>query len=517
MKPIRGEQLTKEHPLTRGLVGCWLFNEGAGNKVFDLSGNGNTGTFGAAYPVWGAGSCGHCLNFNNDKIDIAESNSLDITGQITILTKIKPGTLSDSRCIVTKWDEASYGGQYIFRIKNTGVLNLLCGNGSAWTINKSTTATLTLNKYATVAVTYDGANVGFFIDGKLTDGWMADSSGLTHIAEKITIGYGQPDVGAQFFDGNIDFVMIYNRALSASEIALLYREPFCMFARAWSPELIGGQIVNLAGTSTALSSLGATAKALRKNAGTAAGASNATAALSSIRGLLPEIKMSWLKEALFNGMTANAFKLGTILSMGWFWIRVAGCSVLYRGAGMGEIDFAKVLAVSERDATEVSPPSYLSHSSGSIYFYVIRRLNSCGCRERTLAAAVKVSIESNGELAEPQPNNIFSSKIAHRDSDKMRLVWFYCPLEQKSQPVSFNVYYDNRTGQIDYQNPLAIIVYKGRKFYSFQSSALEAGSYLFAIRAEDAEGIENSSLAQLKIQVNTAGIEAIDILSAEGI
>jgi len=33
------------HPLARGLVGYWLMNEGSGNKVFDLSGNGNTGTF----------------------------------------------------------------------------------------------------------------------------------------------------------------------------------------------------------------------------------------------------------------------------------------------------------------------------------------------------------------------------------------------------------------------------------------------------------------------------------------
>jgi hypothetical protein len=233
-----------------------------------------------------------------------------------------------------------------------------------------------------------------------------------------------------------------------------------------------------------------------------------------------EVERGWIREALFNGMTANAFKLGTSLSLGWFWVRVTGCSVLYRGAGMGDIggvDFANILTVSEKDAREISPPSYISHNSGSTYFYVVRRFNNCGYQEHTLAAAVIVSTDSSGNLTELQPNNIFSLKVEQVDGNKIQLVWYYCPLEQKSQPICFNVYYDDRTGQINYQNPLATIGYKGRKFYNFQSSALEAGKYLFAIRAEDAGGIENSSLARLRIQLDTASPDAVDILSVEGV
>lgn len=297
---------------------------------------------------------------------------------------------------------------------------------------------------------------------------------------------------------------------------------------AWRTLKTGGQIVELAGT--------------------AAGTSGVTAVLSSIRGLTastggftavdgslgimgespPEMEStvrhpveSWLREALFNGMTANAFKLGTSLSLGWFWVRVTGCSVLYRGSaggGMGEIDFANILAVSGQNASQISPPSYISHNNGSTYFYVVRRFNNCGYQEHTLAAAVKVVFDgSSGELAEPQPNNISSSKVEQVASNKIRLTWFYCPLEQGSRPVSFNIYYDDRTGQIDYENPLFSSGYKGRKFYSFQSNALEAGGYLFAIRAEDAGGIENISLARLKIQLDTLNPDAIDILRAEAV
>jgi hypothetical protein len=216
-------------------------------------------------------------------------------------------------------------------------------------------------------------------------------------------------------------------------------------------------------------------------------------------------------------MTADSFKLGTVLSLGWFWTRTSGCSALYRGYNIDEVDFANILAVSEPGDWEISPPGYIAHSSNATYFYVVRRFNGCGYQEHTLAASVKVSIDSNGELTGPKPNKIFDSISRSVDGDKIRLIWFYCPLRQESPPVCFNVYYDSRTGQIDYQNPLATISYQGRKFYSFQSSTLEAGEYLFAIRAIDAAGLENSTLARLKIQLEPAIIDAINILRAEAV
>jgi hypothetical protein len=209
----------------------------------------------------------------------------------------------------------------------------------------------------------------------------------------------------------------------------------------------------------------------------------------------------WLKEALFAGMTGNAFKLGTVLTLGWFWPRVAGCSVLYRGGGMETIDFTDILTVADADADQISPPSYVRHNNNSIYFYVVCRANNCGELEHTLAAAVKVSIDADGELAQPQPNSIFEAKAKQVDGNKVQLVWFYCPVEQKSKPVCFKVYYDGGTGQIDYENEIAAMSYAGRKFYSYQSDALGAGAYLFAIRVENAGGIENNSLSKLSIQL----------------
>jgi len=229
------------------------------------------------------------------------------------------------------------------------------------------------------------------------------------------------------------------------------------------------------------------------------------------------MEILWLKGALFTGMTANAFKLGTVLTLGWFWLRVTGCSVLYRGSSMEGIDFANILAVAETNACEISPPSYMQHNNSSIYFYVVRQVNNCGEQEYTLAAAVKVAIDVDGELAQPQPNSIFEVRGKQVASNKIQLTWFYCPIDQKSEPVRFKIYYDAGTGQIDYENSIATITYAGRIFYNYQSDTLNADRYLFAIKAEDNDGTENTSLDRISIQLNATSPDAIDILSAEAI
>jgi hypothetical protein len=222
-------------------------------------------------------------------------------------------------------------------------------------------------------------------------------------------------------------------------------------------------------------------------------------------------------DSIYEGGSPNGVKLGMGLTGGDFWPRVADCSMLYRGSGMDLIDFSNILAVSEAEASEISPPTYVSHDTGSIYFYVIHRANNCGREEHTLSAAVKVSIDSNGELGEPLPNNVFETRAEQVDGNKIWLVWYYCPIEQQSPPVCFNVYYDAGTGQIDYENPIATIGYSGRRFYTYLSDVLDGCKYLFAIRAEDADGTENTSLSSIEVHLDTTSPGAINILNTKAV
>jgi len=229
------------------------------------------------------------------------------------------------------------------------------------------------------------------------------------------------------------------------------------------------------------------------------------------------MEIKWLEDALFSGMTANAFKLGTVLSLGWFWYRTAGCSMLYRGSSMDAIDFDNILAAGASDAKQIQPPGHMAHANNTTYYYVIRRANNCGELEHTLAGAAKVSIDANGNLAQPRPNSIFEAKAEQTGKGKVRLLWHYCPLDQDSKPACFNIYCDNGIGQIEYEHQIAVISYAGRKFYSYESDSLESGRYLFAIRARNTDGAEDSSLAALAIQITISSPNPIEILSAKTI
>ena len=195
-------------------------------------------------------------------------------------------------------------------------------------------------------------------------------------------------------------------------------------------------------------------------------------------------------EALFGGMTSNAFKLGTVLTSGWFWVRRDGCAILYRGSSFWTIDFLNILLVNGSEEQQMTVPSYTSHENGQTYYYSVRRANGYGCLEQGLQGVVRAAFDNEGGLLEPRPNAVYGLKADQQSSISVRMSWYYCPLAQESEPARFNVYGDNSTGEIDYENSIAGIVYAGKGFYSGQVMVAGEGRYSFAVRAEDKAGTE---------------------------
>jgi len=219
-------------------------------------------------------------------------------------------------------------------------------------------------------------------------------------------------------------------------------------------------------------------------------------------------------DSLYEGDSPNGVKLGMCLTGGDFWPLSAGCQSLYRGTSMDTVDFANILGVSDITKDEISPPNWLEHNPSTTYFYVLRRCNCCGNEERSLGAAVKIAIDSNGDLSKCRCNSIFSVKAIQVEGDKIKLVWFYWPIEQEAEPDSFKVYWDNGTGQIDYENPVAVIDYFGRAFYTWQSAALTGEAYLFCIRVVTSTGADDEFTGQITIQLRTTKPDSIEILEA---
>ena len=254
-KPMLGEQINWAHPLSKGLVLYELFNEGSGNKVFDLSGNRNSGLFQGTggVPIWVSGKFGPAISFSGgvpgtkDYIRVENSDTVDLTESMTIVVGFKTSTSSSPLLCKQKADyeegyqlSTSAGGNINFYVEQADDTKILITGGS----------TVVDGKHHQVGAVRDYQKFLYlYIDG-ISDATPVVDNLTTSISNTNYLFFGVLADNGNFYTGLIDYIMIYNRALSPSEIALLYRGPFCMFVQddialmeAAIPAPSGGQVI----------------------------------------------------------------------------------------------------------------------------------------------------------------------------------------------------------------------------------------------------------------------------------
>lgn len=226
------------------LIGWWKFDENTGVTAADSSDNSNTGTLtimpgGTALPTWVRGKHNRALDFNGvsdrHRVVCVDDGSLDVT-VYTIAAWIKwDGVTGDDR-------------QYIYgnykdtnRFPHNGVV-ITMENDSRFRLFHKDNITLLVNAYRLfsaqtiptgtwvhVVATMDAArNAAIYVNGKLSSTGVAD--------QDAEFSNAVPVIGANFdnwltpgtidrFNGAIDDVRVYNRALSAAEVWTLYTGP----------------------------------------------------------------------------------------------------------------------------------------------------------------------------------------------------------------------------------------------------------------------------------------------------
>ena len=229
LKPRLFRKPRKGHWATKGLVGLCLFNEGSGNKVFDLSGNGNIGTF-TGTPDWGAGFYGPQVRCDDDQYITFTNKATDyITDQFTVVWIGTPAQLTaDLRRFFAGQYQVDTAGGYDWGlyIQSDYTVSFFTTTGGA--VFSTTTSNLSVGVKSCIVGTYDGANLRIYFDGIE----QASDAQTGNITSSYDFKLGHTWAAAlTYADVKTDYLSIYNRVLSASKIALLYREPFCMFER----------------------------------------------------------------------------------------------------------------------------------------------------------------------------------------------------------------------------------------------------------------------------------------------
>ncbi len=205
----------KAEPKPPGLVLGFGFEETSGPTANDASAAKNSGTISGATST-ASGKFGRALSFDgtNDKVDVPDAASLDLTSGMTLEAWVKPTTNASWRTVILK-ERGANDLLYALYASNGSKPRTENFNGVENTA--AGTTALPLNAWSHLAATYDGANLRFYVNGALIT-TKATSGAMPNTANPLRIGGNA--IWGEYFSGLIDEVRIYNRALSASEIDL---------------------------------------------------------------------------------------------------------------------------------------------------------------------------------------------------------------------------------------------------------------------------------------------------------
>jgi hypothetical protein len=204
-------------PPTAGLVGYWSFNEGSGVIAHDTSGNGYDGVTAAP---WVAGYQGSALQFNGSTSSVI-TTPIPLGQTFTISAWVNPAGAEQgySRIAEMSYLKSFYlgvdvtGGMYQFIVSDAtgatgqcGQKQFGCAKGGAVTPG-----------WHLVTATFDGSQGLLYVDHALVASETFAAPSAASLALYLGIytgcGYG--------WNGGIDEVRLYNRALTAAEVAAL--------------------------------------------------------------------------------------------------------------------------------------------------------------------------------------------------------------------------------------------------------------------------------------------------------
>jgi len=199
---------------TEGPVAHYAFE----NDTLDSSVNGLDGTI-IGDPEFVDGVKGMALDFNGD--DYVDCGTNDVLNNLSDAMTIS--TWVNIRSVTTTWMVMVNKGETAWRLGVNGDTTAIhygfTGGDRGW--QQANTATeLVLGEWYHVAATYDtsvGAQV--YLDG-IMDASNPDPDGVATNEMPLLLGEN-PEATGRFFDGILDEVMIYDRALSAEEIGCL--------------------------------------------------------------------------------------------------------------------------------------------------------------------------------------------------------------------------------------------------------------------------------------------------------
>ena len=195
--------------LPPNLLAAYGFNEGGGTTTADASGNGNMATLVGA--TWTTGKYGQGLAFNGSNQYVTGTDIDFPSGPFTLSGWFQTGAVGP-RKILSKY-LSSTNQIYVMTLANGGVLAGLYDGTDSQEVQTSQSYVDNIWHHFALVVT--GTTLELFIDG-VSQGTDTHDNSLPVNNEVWNIGRRADNV--QYFQGALDEIKFYNKALTSAEI-----------------------------------------------------------------------------------------------------------------------------------------------------------------------------------------------------------------------------------------------------------------------------------------------------------
>lgn len=226
-----------------GCISHWLMNDGGGLTSVDISSFGNNGALSGG-PAWVAGMFGPALNFDgaDDVVNAGTPAALTNVIPVSITAWIYPtgwgGGGGFGRIFSKESGPFSDNTRFYVGDATARALNFLSNYSVTNPVAVSSVDAIVLNQWSFVVGTFKESDGGphLYVNGIETSYASRIAESGTHntdAANSALIG-NRGDLN-RGFSGRIDDVQIFNQALTATDIASMYNNPFLEFFRARRP------------------------------------------------------------------------------------------------------------------------------------------------------------------------------------------------------------------------------------------------------------------------------------------
>lgn len=215
-----------------GKVAHWKLDNGSGNTATDSSGNEFDGTL-IGNPGWEVGKLGSCLLFDGDD-HVVVSGFTGISGEQprTVCAWIQTNQASEG--MILAYGTTGTGKQWMLFVNNNHKLQLGVNGGNTYSAQ-----VIADGQWHHVAALLDPPvsgpakvqNLRLFIDGQIAERFYTNPNQEinTKIAANYPVRIGANQISPEgglgtYFNGKIDDVRLYSRALSEAEIRAIYSQ-----------------------------------------------------------------------------------------------------------------------------------------------------------------------------------------------------------------------------------------------------------------------------------------------------